>query len=223
MSETTNQPPDFPPPPGPMPMPETAAVGPKSDKKFSLEQVNQAITAAHQSAKALQALPADAAAAERTKLAVAYFKNFATLGEAMTLVDDKPENAKAARAAALTALQQVANNMPKLNQIGKYAGYWIKRPDRTTNGIVLAGRIQETTPVGKLFRSKLLMTGHDQPSDAEITIITAEEPAVKQGEVAVLLGMIVGAPAINLHDYEGSEDSVIWGSVIGPAQLEASP
>jgi hypothetical protein len=223
MPETTDPPSDFPPVPAPMPMPESSGVGPKSDKKFTLEQLNQAIGAANQSAQALAAAPADLAAAERTKLAVAYFKNFATLGEVLTLVDDKAENAKAARAAAFTALQQVANNMPKLNQIGKYAGYWIKRPDRSTNGIVLAGRVQETTPLGKLFVSKLLMTGHDQPAEAEILIVTAEEPKVKQGEVALLLGMIVGAPSINLHDYEGTEDSIIWASVIGPAQLEGAP
>jgi hypothetical protein len=220
MPETTNPPSDFPPPPAPMPMPETPGVGPKSNKKFTLEQVNQAIAATHHSAKALHSAPADLERTERNKLLAAYFRNFAVLGEEISLVDDKPENAKAARAAALTAVQEVANSMPKLNQIGKVAGYWIKRADRNTDGIVLAGRVQETTPLGKLFVSKLLMLGHDQPADAEILIVTAEEPTVKQGEVAVLLGMIVGAPSINLHDYEGTEDSVIWASVIGPAQLD---
>jgi hypothetical protein len=223
MPEGTDPPSDFPPPPAATPMPESAGVGPKSNKKFAIEQVNQAITAAHQSAQAWQTAPADLDRVARNKLLADYFRNFATLGEAISLVDDKPENAKTARAAAITAVQEVANSMPKLNQIGKVAGYWIKRTDRTTDGIVLAGRIQETKPVGKLFVSKLLMTGHDQPSDAEIQVVTAEEPTVKQGEVAVLLGMIVGAPSINIHDYEGTEDSIIWASAIAPAQLEGTP
>ena len=110
--------------------------------------------------------------------------------------------------------------MPKLNQIGKVAGFWKKRADRNTDGIILAGRVQETTPVGKLFRTKILMLGHDQPSEAEMIVVSADDPSVKHGDIAVVIGMIVGAPSLNLHDYEGTDDSVVWGSAIGPVQID---
>jgi hypothetical protein len=210
----------FPPVPEPMPPQEEPRVGPKSDKKVTLEQVNQAMAAAGDSAKAFYSAAADLPDTERKKLLANYFKNFASLAESITLVNDKPENAKAARAAALTVLQSVATDMPKLNQIGKVAGFWKKRTDRNTDGIILAGRVQETTPLGKLFRTRLLMLGHDQPSEAEMIVVSADDPAIKHGEIAVVIGMIVGAPAINLHDYEGTDDSVVWGSAIGPVQID---
>lgn len=208
----------FPPVPEPMPVPEEPRVGPKSNKQFTLEQVNQAMTAAGDGAKAFFSAPVDTP--DRNKLLANYYKNFASLAESITLVNDKPENAKAARAAALTVLQSVATDMPRLNQIGKTAGFWKKRTDRTTDGIILAGRVQETTPVGKFFRTKLLMLGHDQPNEAEMIVVSAENPDIKHGEIAVVLGMIVGAPSINLHDYEGTDESIVWASAIGPVQIE---
>jgi hypothetical protein len=221
MPEPTNPPSDFPPPPAPMP--EVPGVGPKSNTKYTLQQVNQAIAAASEHAKSFGLAAPELPEAERTKLKINLYRSLADLAEATTLLDDKTDNIKAARAASLALVQGYASDMAKLNQIGKLAGIWRKSAFRKTSGIVLTGRIQETTPVGKLFRSRLIMLGHDQPVDGEILVVTAEEPTVKQGEVAVLLGMIVGAPSINLHDYEGTEDSVIWGSVIGPAQLEGAP
>ncbi|MCC7084217.1 MAG: hypothetical protein IT427_04330 [Pirellulales bacterium] len=213
--------PSIPPDSASIPSQEEAAVGPKSETKYSLEQVNQAMKAASDNAKSFVSAATDLPEAERTKRKIDMYRSFADLGEEITLVVDSADNVRAARAAALAMLQGFASDMPRLNQIGKLAGIWIKSSFRKSSGIALAGRVRETTPVGKLFRTKLLMLGHDLPTDAEVMVVTAQDPRIKPGEIAVVMGTIVGAPSINLHDYEGTEDSVIWAAAMGPVQAEA--
>ncbi len=193
-------------------------VGPKSDTKYSLEQINQAISKAQDAAKAIDSAAADLPEAELKKLKAASYRGFAELAEAVTLLHESPDNAKAARAASLALLQTFVNDTSKLNQIGLLGSVGMTSPYRKGTGIVLAGRAQETTPVGKLFRTRLELLGAKTPT--EVFVITSEEPSAKPQDTVLLLGTIVSKPAENLHDYEGTEETVIWASAMGPVPME---
>jgi hypothetical protein len=176
------------------------------------------MAAAGESIKQLANAPSDTPDADLKRLMAGSYRSFAELAEEITLLNDTPENTKAARAASLALLQSNVVGMRKLNLLGRMASFGMNSPHRKGNGVVLAARVDETAPEGKLFRTRVKLLGLDLPDS--ISILSAEDPQVKPTDTIVLLGSIVAAPTINLHDYSGTEDSVIWATAIGPAQLE---
>ena len=89
---------------------------------------------------------------------------------------------------------------------------WFNYSKRSGDGVVTAGTLVETRPLGPSWRSRLACTLPGMASAVEIVVLSRAEPAVAPGELAVVAGLAV-------------DETVVWAADIAaaPAAAAAEP
>jgi hypothetical protein len=182
-------------------------------KEFSLADLataTQAAAAADQNMLAAQGTNSDA---ELKKARSQFYLSLYRLAEVLTFVKDDPVNPQLSEQQKLLQpiVEQFVGDQKRLDAIKYNAGRWLGYPKRTTQGIMLAGTVQEVEQVGKLYQLKL---GIGIESDAPIiTVLQNKNPRLNPGDQAYVLGSIVADPAENLAGYEGDEPEIVWSGM----------
>jgi hypothetical protein len=186
------------------------AVGPVSATKVPLADLAKAIQAAHAADEQMVAARADATDAELKKIRSTFYLSVFRLAEAVTFASEDGGSAQLddMRKRIGQFVLHFAADEKRVDALKFNAARWLAFPRRTTPGVMLAGSVQGTRPVGRLFEVKL---GIGPESGAQsVSILTANDPGVSPGERAFALGTIVEAPSETLAGYEGAETSVVW-------------
>jgi hypothetical protein len=114
--------------------------------------------------------------------------------------------------------QQLASDPRRLEALSVFGARWLGFPKRTTDGVVVTGKVESTEQVGRLHHIKArLGSGADEKL---VTIVTAKDPQLASGDSVLALGTIVDRPGEQLVGYEGTEPSVVWSGLtmkLGPA------
>ncbi len=89
---------------------------------------------------------------------------------------------------------------------------WFNYSKRSGDGVVTAGTLVDTRPLGPSWRSRLACTLPGLASAIEIIVLSRTEPAVVPGELAVVAGLAV-------------DETVVWAADIAaaPAAAAAEP
>jgi hypothetical protein len=136
------------------------------------------------------------------------------LAEKVTLLQGDASDVAAARAGAIAQLANIVEGRAKFDELGQLAGYWFS-PNRAGEGIALAGKVQSSSEEGKNFRMEVKLPEVGMNAGKVLTVLSAEKPDLKEGDSALILGVIVKDPAANLHRYEGQgDDTVIWAGAM---------
>ncbi|HEX7450381.1 MAG TPA: hypothetical protein VF306_22665, partial [Pirellulales bacterium] len=146
-------------------------------------------------------------------LGAAGFAQLCQLGEAATFVQfggDDTERQQL-RAAAETILMALGNQRDKRETIGRLAGAWLDDGHRPTNGIVIAGTIEDARPQGDLFAIRVMLLSCGK--HIEVVCPQPPEPALRRRDHVVMLGSVVDGPEDNLVGYTGDALQVVWGGM----------
>ena len=143
----------------------------------------------------------------------AAFEQLCGLGEAVTFVQfaaDDPSRPQL-RDAAETILMSIGSQRDKSEIIGRLAAARLDDSGRQTNGIVVAGSVQQAGPAGEFFAIQLMLFG----SGKSVTVVSRQppEPPVSKRDRLVVLGSIIDSPAENLVGYTGKLSQVVWGGL----------
>ena len=181
-------------------------------KEFSLADLTtatRAAGAAHQKMLAAQSMNSDA---ELKKARSQFYLSLYRLAEVLTFVKDPANLELSEQQKRLQPIvEQFVGDQKRLDAIKYNAGRWLGYPKRTTQGIMLAGTVQEVEQVGKLYQLKL---GIGIESDAPIiTVLQSKNPGLNPGDQAYVLGSIVANPTEQLAGYEGDELDVVWSGM----------
>ncbi|HVX13506.1 MAG TPA: hypothetical protein VHC22_20140 [Pirellulales bacterium] len=146
-------------------------------------------------------------------LTASTFEQLCGLGEAVTFVQlaaDDPGRERL-RDGAETILLAIASQRDKSEIVGRLAGTRLDDGGRLTNGIIVAGAVQQARQEGELFAVQLLLFGSGKP----VTIISRQppEPPVARRDHLAVFGSIVDSPAENLVGYVGDLPQVVWGGL----------
>jgi hypothetical protein len=183
--------------------PEVKIVSLTGDKKFSEADLAAVV-------KKVKEQPDYAAAPDASKPAAKNqtFQNLAELGETTSFVNSSEDAAKVDEQlkAASELLKDVVKNDAKFSELGGLSQAWIGWAKRTSNGIFIAGQVQQSTALGKLFLSQVEVPGK---MPMVIDVVSASE--LKKGPVA-LVGSIVDKPTTAIPNFEGADHRVIWAS-----------
>ncbi len=198
-------------------------IAPKSDHTYTLADLTAAVDAVTQANTALD--DATKAADEKT-ITDARRHNFKAMSHLATVLafvqHDSPESADgikrlknqiAASLSAASALTSVAERKAISNLADKWVGY----TGRTEPGIFTAGTLKAVQARDSMFEGQLELA-----DGKSLTVVTAEKPAVEDGQPVMLLGAIVNDPAKNLPEYKGTADPVIFAALLAsPAETDA--
>jgi hypothetical protein len=188
------------------------AQGPKNAVTYSMTDVTAALADAQEAAAAYSTT----ASADQTdevelnKSQKHLHATLAKLAETITLMRGEAGDQPAARSAAAEILLNLFNDRAKLDALGRWAAADLIAPMRTSNGIGLAGVVEEVRSLGEQYRTFIRLPGNDSP----ISVITAEKPKITAGDTTILLGLIVDDPGQNLLGYDGPDETVIWGTIV---------
>jgi uncharacterized C2H2 Zn-finger protein len=141
------------------------------------------------------------------------FTQLCELGELVTFVQFGRDDAEREplREAAENVLIAVGSQRDKRETIGRLAGAWLEESGRQTNGIVLAGTVEEAIPQGDLFVVRIMLLSCGK--HVEVVSRQSPQPPLSRRDQVVILGSIVESPAENLVGYEGDASQVIWGGL----------
>lgn len=103
----------------------------------------------------------------------------------------------------------------KFESLGRWAATDFANTMRPSNGIGLAGVIEEVRTLGDQFRTFLRLPGRDSP----ISVISSQKPNLAAGDTAIVVGLVVDDPAQNIAGYDGPDESVVWGPIIVKAAV----
>ncbi len=109
------------------------------------------------------------------------------------------------------ALLRVGEDRGKTQIVGRLAGSRLENSQRRSNGIILAGTVQELGQSGPLYSIKLVLFG--VPKSVVVLSQQAPEPPLAQHDRVLILGSIVDSPIKNLAGYSGSLNQVVWGGL----------
>lgn len=146
-------------------------------------------------------------------LGAAGFAQLCELGEAVTFVqfDEEGAEREQLRDAAETILIAVGNQRDKRETVGRLAGAWLEDGQRQTDGIVIAGTIEDARPQGDLFAIRIMLLSCAK--HVEVVSRQSPEPALHRRDHVIMLGSIVDNPEDNLVGYAGEAQQVIWGGL----------
>lgn len=141
------------------------------------------------------------------------FTQLCTLGEAVTFVRFGEDDGRREqlRDAAESILIAIGGQRDKRETIGRLAGAWLADGARQTNGIVLAGTVEDARPQGDLFAIRLMLLNCGK--HVEVVCRQPPEPALARRDHVVMLGSIIDHPENNLVGYAGDAEQVIWGGM----------
>jgi hypothetical protein len=109
------------------------------------------------------------------------------------------------------ALLRVGQDVGKTQIVGRLAGARLEDSQRLSNGIVLAGTVQELAAEGPLFRIQIVLFG--APKTVVIFSRQPPQPSLALHDRVVILGSIVDSPKQNLAGYSGELTQAIWGGL----------
>lgn len=147
------------------------------------------------------------------------YERLCDLAEAVTFArfDGDDTQREQCRDAAVALLMVLGGHREKSDVVGRLSGARLEDSQRQSNGILLAGVVQQTRQQGDLFTIQLLLLG----SGKTVTVVGREspEPPLAGRDRLLVLGSIVDSPRDNLAGYTGDLPQVVWGGL--PLKLAA--
>jgi hypothetical protein len=192
--------------------------GPKNGAVFTLSDVSAALAAANDAATAWADFTAETDQTDETNATEArdrFYASVAKLAETVTLMRGETGDQQAARSAVGEMLLNRFGDRQKFESLGRWAAADFANTMRPSNGIGLAGAIEEVRALGDQFRTFLRLPGRDSP----ISVISSQKPNLVAGDSAIVVGLVVDDPAQNIVGYDGPEESVVWGPIIVKATV----
>ncbi|MCA9247398.1 MAG: hypothetical protein KDA42_09795, partial [Planctomycetales bacterium] len=135
------------------------------------------------------------------------YKKFCELAEALISVKDPNEprlQLQSRRNAARKMLDELVGSDAIVGNLQTTGSSWFKWKARTTQGVLLAGPIEDVVEDGAFFAVRMKVNGE------EITVMTRDKPNWNVGQNLVVLGAIVDEPQLNLGGYTGAAETVVW-------------
>lgn len=189
-------------------------VGPRNVQPVSPAELTGAMQAAFVANQQLIAAEAAADEAQLRKARAAFYVNLFGMADAITAAQQGAGAAELdpqLQQLGTILKQQLAADPRRLESLKVFGARWIGFPKRTTDGVVVSGTVESAEQVGQLFHTKArLGSGAEAPL---VTIISATDPQLANGDTVVALGSIVERPAEQIAGYQGSEPSVMWSGM----------
>jgi hypothetical protein len=190
-------------------------VGPVAATAVTPDALAKAIQDAEAADQQMVAAQGTVTDAELKKIRSNFYVSLFRMADGATFVQDVGNSGQldTMRQQMDRLLRQLAAD-PKRKESLKYnAGRWLEFSRRTTPGIILAGKVQSVEPVGKLHEIKLNI-GLENAAESIVSVLLANDPGLKGGDEALVLGTIVENPAEQLAGYEGVEPTVVWNGML---------
>ena len=188
-------------------------VGPSGAPKYTANDVSQAISELAQATQAYGSLAPTADRKESKKRKAEYFRKIYRLaGETTFATGLSPQQRETVKQAALAATADA----DKRAQVAGAAAQWLKLSPAKRGqyaGVLLAGTIENTVPVGKFVEARLMPATGGNP----VTLITAQPNDLKPQASVVITGAILDEPGKQLAAYEGNAPLVVWTGMVLPA------
>ncbi len=186
--------------------PAPEPVGPVDAEEISPAALAQAIQAAEAADQQMVAAQGTAAEAELKRIRANFYVSLFRMADGATFAKDDAQSDQLdqMRQEMDRFMRELTNDPKRVESLKYNAGHWLGFPRRTTPGIILAGKVQSVEPVGKLHEIKLNI-GLANAAESIVSVLSASDPGVANGDDAVVLGSIVENPAQALAGYEGSE------------------
>jgi hypothetical protein len=145
------------------------------------------------------------------------YAHFCRLAEVITYVDGSARDGQLPhrRAAAEQVFLRAAGDREKQAALGRMAVHHLQNANRATNGVLLAGTVQETGRAGEFYTARLLMFGLPE----EITVLSTAPARFKPQDRVLLAGSIIDQPRHRLPGYLGAAPRVVFGGL--PVHLPA--
>lgn len=118
--------------------------------------------------------------------------------------------------AAVRILQQAGAKRDRAKAIGRLAIQWLRDPARDTDGVALAGTIQQVDREGPFHRTRIVLFGLPEV----VTVLSDRPPPLATQDRAIILGSVVDRPGEQIVGYQGAEQQIVWGGL--PVKLAFS-
>jgi hypothetical protein len=109
------------------------------------------------------------------------------------------------------ALLRVGQDQGKTQIVGRLAGARLENSQRLSNGVILAGTVQDLAAEGPLFRIQLVLFG--VPKSVVVYSSQPPQPSLALHDRVLILGSIVDSPRQNLAGYSGELTQAVWGGL----------
>jgi hypothetical protein len=156
-----------------------------------------------------------------TNLTTTAFEQLCDLAEIVTFVRFEGDDSRRdeCREAAEAIVLALGTQRERSEIAGRLAGERLDSTQRQSNGIVVAGTVQQAESQGDLFAIQIILLGGGKP----VTVVSRRppEPPVERRDRLVVLGSIIDSPRDNLAGYVGDLPQVVWGGL--PLKLASSP
>jgi len=200
-------------PPEPEPAPEPA---PEPLEIAGLEERIAGVLAALDAVAAVPEDPANPDDKVRRRRMAACYRALTGYAEELAALEELAVESgrpfgPAAEQAALVR-RSLADHPDVISLLPLLSRDWFNYSKRSGDGVVTAGTLVETRPLGPSWRSRLACTLPGMASAVEIVVLSRAEPAVAPGELAVVAGLAV-------------DETVVWAADIAaaPAAAAAEP
>ena len=182
---------------GYVPRPGPAAAPPGQDRLPPVRRVR----CEHCKGKAVPGLTAEA------------FDRLCHLADAVTFaqLDLDDAHRDRLRMQVQAALLRIGQDQGKTQIVGRLAGARLADSQRLSNGIFLAGTVQELAAEGPLFRIQLVLFGI--PKSVVVYSSQPPQPSLAPHDRVLILGSIVDSPNRNLAGYSGELTQAVWGGM----------
>ena len=149
-----------------------------------------------------------------------FYIRLADLARAVTYVIPKETLPAAELENVRKFLTTTAGNRHVFDEIiGIGGASWIGYPNRQTSGIAIAGFVRDVRAEGAYVELKVEHAG--RPNRDTFVLQPAYRNKPISGDAVVILGTIVDDPAVQIIDYVGSRERVIWAGMIANVSLKA--
>jgi hypothetical protein len=160
--------------------------------------------------KAERRVPCDVCGGKPSgKITPEFYTRLCHLAEVVTFVEIAPGDPQLLhrKEAVEQVLLRAAIDRDKQAALGRLAGFQVATPAGGTNGVLLAGTVQEVGREGELHRTRVVLFGLPEV----VTVISASRPPLSVQDRVLIAGSIVDSPTDNLPGYQGSLPRVVWG------------
>jgi hypothetical protein len=191
---------------------KSAVVGPRDGVQYAPADLNRVLAELGAASEALDSSSkSDPATIKKFK--GQFYRKLYQLAEVATFTPSMVASAAAEQGSqqdvVYHALSGCAATPSKFAEVGKAAGLWLSAiKGKEHQGIVLTGTIQTISHRGKVFESKVLLSG-GEPA-VVVTVLSPEAPAVGHQEPVLVWGSIVSDPAQSISGYAGDAPVAVW-------------
>jgi hypothetical protein len=162
--------------------------------------------------KAKKQVPCDACGGKPTGRIDAYvYAKFCRLAEVITFIDDPrgDPNFHHRKEAVEDVFRRAAADNEKQAALGRLAMSHLEKRDRSQQGVLLAGTVQETGQSGDYHWVRMLLFGRP----AEVLVVYPLPTNFKPRDRLLLAGSIVDDPLGHLPGYAGPATQVVFGGL----------